>query len=572
MSVTQRLARVSAAHPWRMLATWGVVLLASIVAIGALLGSALTTDQDITSNPESKQAADLMFQSFPQQDGTSEYVVLHSRTLTADEPAFQEFVTEVRSSLEGTGATNAVGDPYAAENSTAISQDQHAVLLAVSMGNDAETGIVDVLDEVEAADENPAFDVAITGEFTLDHDFNELASHDLEKGELQFGLPAALIVLLLVFGAVVAALVPMGIAIVSIIVAVAPGGGGRSAVTLSFFIVNMVTAMGLALGIDYSLFVLSRYREQRHNGQDKIDAIVATGGTASKAVLFSGSSFVVALSGCCWCPTRSCAASRSGRSSSVVITMVAALTLLPALLSLLGDRVNALRLPFFGRDQAAESPFWTRAVGVVVRRPAPRSVASVLVLLALALPVLDLRTGNAGRQLAAGQHLLQGRIRGGRAQLPPQCQLRPGAGRRRRRRRLAARPRRRWTRFETSLAEDSGVRPAGAASSRRTVTWPGEHPGARRPEQRPGPRRGGAAAQRPGARTRSAETELDGYVGGATAENIDYSDLINQWLPIVLAFVLGVSLILLTVRVPIARAGRDARWSSTCCRWARPTG
>src|SRR5688572_1526021 len=109
VSVTQRLARVSAAHPWRMIATWLVVLLASIVAIGALLGSALSTDQDITSNPESKQAADMMFQSFPQRDGTSEFVILHSRTLTADQPEFQEFVTEVRTSLAATGATNTVG-------------------------------------------------------------------------------------------------------------------------------------------------------------------------------------------------------------------------------------------------------------------------------------------------------------------------------------------------------------------------------------------------------------------------------------------------------------------------------
>ena len=157
---------------------------------------------------------------------------------------------------------------------------------------------------------------AITGEFTIDHDFNELASHDLEKGELQIGLPAALFVLLLVFGAVVAALVPMGIAIVSIIVSVALTALVGQAVTLSFFIVNMITAMGLALGIDYSLFVLSRYREERQRGLEKIDAIVASGATASKAVLFSGSSFVVALWGSSWFRTRSCAASPSARSWS----------------------------------------------------------------------------------------------------------------------------------------------------------------------------------------------------------------------------------------------------------------
>ena len=111
--------------------------------------------------------------------------------------------------------------------------------------------------------------MAISGEFTLDHDFNELANHDLEKGELQFGLPAAMIVLLLVFGAVVAAFIPMGIAIVSIIVAVAASAVVGQVTPLSFFVVNMITAMGLALGIDYSLFVLSRYREQRQHGQNE---------------------------------------------------------------------------------------------------------------------------------------------------------------------------------------------------------------------------------------------------------------------------------------------------------------
>jgi RND superfamily putative drug exporter len=379
-----------------MIATWVVVLLASFVAIGALLGSALTTDQAITSDPDSKQAADLMMASFPHQDGADEFIVVHSPSLATDDPAFRDFVTDVRSKVQRTEATLAVSDPYATGNTTAISRDRHAVLLAVSMGPDAETGIVDVLDEVKAASTDPAFDVAITGEFTIDHDFNELASHDLEKGELQIGLPAALFVLLLVFGAVVAALVPMGVAIVSIIVSVALTALVGQAVTLSFFIVNMITAMGLALGIDYSLFVLSRYREERQLGLEKIDAIVASGATASKAVLFSGSSFVVALCGLLLVPDTILRSLAFGAILVGIVTVVAALTLLPAMLALLGDRINAGRLPLFGREQPAESRLWTRAVRVVVRRPVTALVASVLLLLLLALPVLDLRTGNAG--------------------------------------------------------------------------------------------------------------------------------------------------------------------------------
>ncbi|MBA3309622.1 MAG: MMPL family transporter [Nocardioidaceae bacterium] len=158
----------------------------------------------------------------------------------------------------------------------------------------------------------------------------------------------------------------------------------------------MITAMGLALGIDYSLFVLSRYREQRLKGQEKLEAIVATGGTASNAVLFSGSSFVVALLGLLLVPDTILRSLALGAIIVGLITMVAALTLLPAMLSLLGDRVDALRLPFFGRQRAAESRLWTRAVGAVVRRPGAALAAGVLILVAAAVPVLDLRTGTAG--------------------------------------------------------------------------------------------------------------------------------------------------------------------------------
>jgi len=395
MSVTQRLARVSALHPWRVLAVWALVLVVSVVAIGTLLGSALSTDADITTRPESVRASELLADNFTQRNTIDEAVVIRSEELTTEDQAFRDFVAGTRRSLEDTGATQTVSDPYSAEG-RAISQDRHAVAVTLMLGEDPDDGTLAVLDEVSAADADPSFEVAITGEFTLDHDFNELASHDLEKGELQFGLPAALIVLLLVFGALVAALIPMSIAIVSIIVAVAASALVGQAVTLSFFIVNMIAAMGLALGIDYSLFVLSRYREQRLGGQEKVAAILTTGGTASKAVLFSGTSFVVALLGLLLVPDTILRSLGFGAILVGLITMVASLTLLPALLSLLGDRVNALRLPIFGREHPAESRFWTRAVGAVVRRPGAALAIGVLVLLAAALPVLDLRTGTAG--------------------------------------------------------------------------------------------------------------------------------------------------------------------------------
>ncbi len=139
--------------------------------------------------------------------------------------------------------------------------------------------------------------MSITGSLTADADFEKLSEEDLQKGELLIGLPAALIVLLLVFGAVVAGLVPVLLGLLSIVVAVALTALVGQAFEVSFFVVNMISAMGLALGIDYALFILSRFREERARGLEKVDAIVASGATASRAVLFSGIAFVLAMCG-----------------------------------------------------------------------------------------------------------------------------------------------------------------------------------------------------------------------------------------------------------------------------------
>ena len=411
-SITQRLAHGSALRPWRVVAGWSVLVAASVVIIGTLLGSAFSSDGSLTNHPESARAHDTLASSFPQGDRVDEAVVIRSEAFTADDPEFQDFVAGVRASLEDTGAIASVGDPYTDDGSGGISEDRHAIVVAVTLGDDPQHGIRDVLDQVSASDAQPGFAVAIAGSYTLDHDFNELSNSDLKKGELQFGLPAALIVLLLVFGAVVAASLPLSISLVSIIVSVAVSAVVGQFTSLSFFIVNMITAMGLALGIDYSLFVLSRYREERTAGRDKLAAIVATGGTSSKAVLFSGTSFVVALFGLLLVPDNILRSLALGAIIVGLVTMAAALTLLPALLSLLGDRVNALRLPVVGRDKPAESAFWTRAVRGVVRHPGGALAAGILVLLTLSAPRPRPPHGKLGSELLARDVLRQGRRHG----------------------------------------------------------------------------------------------------------------------------------------------------------------
>jgi RND superfamily putative drug exporter len=544
-SRTQRLARASALHPWRVLGAWLLVVAASVLTIGALLDSALTSDAGITTRPDSVRAGEVVARSFPQRDTVDETVIVHSPGLTADAPAFRGFVADLRTGLTATGATRTVGDPYTAPGGAAVSEDGHAVAVTVLLGDDPQTGIEPVLDQVTDADAAPGFDVAISGVFTLDHDFNALSQSDLEKGELQIGLPAALVVLLLVFGAVVAATIPMTVAVLSIVVAVAASALVGQVTQLSFFIVNMITAMGLALGIDYSLFVLSRYHEQRLAGQDKLDAIATTGATASKAVLFSGSSFVVALLGLLLVPDTTLRSLALGAIIVGLVTMAAALTLLPALLSLLGDRVGAGRLPVIGRRRSAESPFWTRAVRAVVRRPGTALAAGVLVLLAVASPVVDLQTGTAGvSSLPDSSQAKQGFIAAQRSfprsvgSDPAQVVVSADAG--------SAEVRSAIVALGAALSRDPdyGQPQVQTAPDGRvtvlSVPLVGDADGARA-------RRAVEDLRSDHVPTAFAGVPAEVLVGGTTAENIDYSDLINHWLPIVLVFVLGLSLLLLTV-------------------------
>ncbi|MDX6299643.1 MAG: putative drug exporter of the superfamily, partial [Nocardioidaceae bacterium] len=544
-STTQRLARASARHPWRVLVAWLLLVAASFVAIGALLGSALTTDATITTRPDSVKADDLISRSFPQRTTFDESVIVHAPGLTVDDPRFRSFVSDLRSTLTATGATRTVSNPYTTPGGAAFSVDRHAAAVTLVLGKDPDTGIDGIIDEVTASDAAPGFDVDISGTYTLNHDFNALSQSDLKKGELTFGLPAALIVLLLVFGAVVAATIPMTVALLSIVVAVAASSLVGQVTQLSFFIVNMITAMGLALGIDYSLFVLSRYREERLAGRDKLDAIGTTGATASKAVLFSGSSFVVALLGLLLVPDTTLRSLALGAIIVGLVTMVAALTLLPALLSLLGDRVNALRLPFVGRRPTAESPFWTRAVTAVVRHPAAALAGGVLVLLVAASPVVDLSTGTAGvSTLPDSSHAKQGFLAAERsfprsAGSDPALVVVPGD---------VASPAviSGVDRLQTALRDDARFgRPQVRTSPNGQVTLLSV-PLVGDPDN---------STARSAVRDLRADlvpaafTGVTGHVlvGGTTAGNMDYSTLINRWLPVVLVFVLGLSFLLLTV-------------------------
>jgi RND superfamily putative drug exporter len=545
--MTGQLAVWSSRRPWLTLASWALVLVAAIAVTAAFLGSALEGDEEVTSDTESSRADELRFERFGSErglPGVSEVVVVRSATATVDEPRFERRVRALAADLQLAGATQ-VTTFYDGGERRLVSSDRDATGMLVALGPDAEDDIEGVVDAVQAADGRGGFDAAITGGFTLDSDLSTLAGEDLKNGELGFGLPAALIVLLIVFGSVVAGLIPLLLAIVGITVALALVALVGQAFPLSVFATNMLTGMGLALGIDYSLFVLSRYREERLREREPLDAIAAVGATASRAVLFSGIAFSLAMVGLLLVPSTIMRSLAAGAIAAGLVSVAAALTLLPALLALLGDRVNALRIPFFGRTAGrAESPFWSGIVRGVLRRPGRSLVLATAVLLAMAVPVLALRSGEAGvstlpDRLAAKQgYLALNAEFPGETTEPVEVVIDGDAA--------SPAVQARINRLRERLANEEqfgGVEPeANSAGDLTVLTVPiqgdpvGEHAvdavrelrGEHIPRAFPDP-------------------EVEVLVGGDTAESIDESDTMSDWLPIVLAFVLGLSFVLLTI-------------------------
>jgi RND superfamily putative drug exporter len=363
-----------------------------------LLGGSLTTEGEPTNNPESQRADDVRLAAFPPstQSRVTDIVVIRSEEGTVDSPQFVAFVRDfvADDKISALGRARTYLDEGGAE---LVSEDRHATIIPIVLLDDDET---DALVEKVESLEGSAFAVSVTGQETLDYDFNLLSQEDLENGELKFGLPAALIILLLVFGAVVAGLIPVLMAIVAIVVALGLTALLAQQFELSVFVINMLTGMGLALGIDYSLFVVSRYREERGRSRSELSAIEVSGATASRAVLFSGTAFVIAMFGMLLVPSSIMASLAAGAILVGIVSVIAALTLLPAVLGLLRDRVNAFRIPLVGRRSLEasnpEGRFWGAVVRRVLRRPGLSVALATSLLIALALPVFRMDVGTGG--------------------------------------------------------------------------------------------------------------------------------------------------------------------------------
>ncbi len=541
----QGLSRASARRPGTTLGLWLLAVLASALLFAAYGRDAFTTTVERFDDSESTRAEALLRARFPESARPplpNETIVIRSGTLTVDDAAFRSHVEALSGRLLGLGGEVLAwgASYYLTGDESLVSRDRRTTLIPLAVREPLRN--IDLVHRAVRGDrEDPRFDVYAVGRASIGRDYKALAEEDL-KAELRVGLPAALAVLLAVFATVVAALVPVVVGLASIAVALAAIALLGQALQAYFLATNMIVMMGLAVGIDYSLFILSRYREERGRGRDKLGAISAAGETAGRAILLSGATVVLSLLGLLLVPTNVFRSLAAGAIVVVLAAMLASFTLLPALVSLLGERLETLRLPL--PRGGAPGRGWDRVTRAVTRRPLASLAIAILLLVGAALPALQMKTGFAGiatlpERLASarGFRILQdefdvGTVSSARIVIDG----RPGeapvqAAMARLRAALAADPAffAAAARLQVNESGDLGVLVVpmdGDAESR------GAQDGIARLRAEHVPRAFSGAPAR-------------ALVGGSAAGYVDFFSLTDAYTPLVFAFVLGLSFVLL---------------------------
>lgn len=399
------LARASTRRPWVTIGVWIVVIALAVFLNATLLSDALTTEFGFSNNPDSVRANALLEERLRGPTKAREVVLVQSDNLTVDDLAFEERVGRLFEEITSLGSDKVESgvNYYLTGIETFVSADRKTTIMPLVMAgtlDDATTHVEEVIEIVRRENGRDGFKIVMVGDASVAFESNELAAADIKNGE-SIGVPIALLIILVLFGSVVAALIPIGLAIVSIIVALGATSLLGQVFELTFFITFMITMIGLAVGIDYSLIVVSRFREEMNRGLDKVDAIALTGATAGRTVFFSGLTVVLAMSGLLIVPATVFQALGAGAILVVIAAVFVALTLLPAVLVLLGSRVNALTLPIVGRrvkrqTGAAAGGLWSAVVRFVMGRPVISLVLAAGLMLAAAVSALDLNAGFNG--------------------------------------------------------------------------------------------------------------------------------------------------------------------------------
>jgi RND superfamily putative drug exporter len=370
---------------------WAVVVLAA-APLAATLTGALSGAGWEAQGSTAQEVRDELRRDFPELGAEAAVVVYHQDRPVVDDPAG---LRRLLGALNASSDTGPVIDPLAEPAEAGlISPDGATALVPVGLEARDDSELPEAAGElmatVDALELPEGASADATGEWAVWHDFNESNERALHKAELLSGLPT-IILLFVAFGSAIAAGLPLLLAVAGIAVGFAALHLATGVTPMSVWAMNFSMMIGLAVGIDYSLFIVSRYREEREDGRDALDAVAATLATSGKAVFLSALTVVLSLAAIFLVPVMVFRAMALGMILSVLATATASLTLLPAVLVALGDRVLVAR-GHADPDRAAEGR-WARWTAAAMRRPGATLAAGLALLLLLAGPALGMRLG-----------------------------------------------------------------------------------------------------------------------------------------------------------------------------------
>jgi uncharacterized membrane protein YdfJ with MMPL/SSD domain len=418
LGATAAIGMWSARHRKTALIGW-LLFVVFVSTAGSLAGGNVNATTLENGVGESGRAALLLDQAGVASPA-SEVVLIESDTITANDPAFADAVADVIGAVRATGLATDVHSPY---DTGAVSADGHSALVDFTMRDEPLTAagkVQPLLDAVAASSSrHPGVRADEFGEASGQKLITDSFTNDFKKAEWT-AVPLALIILLVAFAALVAAVVPVVLALTAYI-----GAAGLLALVSHVThttndAMSVMLLVGLAVGVDYCLFYLRREREERAAGRDLHTALTIAAATSGRAVVVSGLTVAVAMAGMLFTGITDFKAMGVAAVLVVLVAVAGSVTVLPALLSLLGDRVDRGRIPFLGKRRAAADAavaagrpaggrLWNAILRPVLARPLVATVLATLALLAMSVPLLTIRTAqlNFSQELSPHSAIVQ---------------------------------------------------------------------------------------------------------------------------------------------------------------------
>jgi uncharacterized membrane protein YdfJ with MMPL/SSD domain len=396
-NLAARVGRWSVQHRRKAILGW-----LAFVFISLVVGFNLVPQKNLENGEgmpgESGKASEVLKGAYPDESG--EQVLVQSKQLRASDSQFKAAVADVTQRLEGTKGVSEVVSPYES-GSGQISKDGHSALVTFTLPGDQKTtekSVVSSLAAVDAAAKaHPELRIEESGDASINKATKDKSNE--EMGSSMFmSLGLTLIILMFTFGALVAAGIPVLLGLTAVLATLGLLGPVSQLAPVDAQVMHVVLLVGMAVGVDYSLFYVKRAREEREAGRETGAAIEAAAATSGRAVVISGFTVMVAMAGMYLGGISNFASFATGTIMVVAVAVLGSLTVLPATLSKLGDRIEKGRVPFLGRlrNRTGGVGIWSRVLDRVLRRPLLSAIVAAGVLVALTIPVLGMETSLGG--------------------------------------------------------------------------------------------------------------------------------------------------------------------------------